>query len=450
MVKSAFEKGKSILIITDRIELMTQAGGALKEVGLQPIRVEAGKTPYLGGKLYTAMVETLSRRVGSRLDYAHWLGTIDMVIIDEAHKRTFSKLFPHFSPNASVFGFTATPARMGKKDQLAETYDDLVVGVEISYLVENGFLAQPKYYGVKTDLDGIRTKQGDYDQMQVASRFSASKLYRGVVENWIEKTPGTKTLVFSSSIANSLELRDEFVSRGFSAKHLDATISEGERSEILQWFHNTPRGILLNVGILTTGFDEPSVETVILYRATKSLSLYLQMVGRGSRIAPGKDSFSILDFGNNILTHGFWHEVRPWELTLREMKDKPVGEQALKNCPNCEAFIPARAVTCAICGYVDIKEKKEQEFAELQLLDPGTLRNVASARSLEEKVEMAKAGLIKPFWVMHNLKTFPEVERFVSLMGYNPYWFEYNHERFWWSGEYVSKRDSGGVIVKAN
>ena len=448
MVKSAFDRGRSILILTDRIELMTQAGGALREVGLEPIRIEAGRTPYLGGKLYTAMVETLARRVGKRKDYAHWLGTIDMIIIDEAHKRTFSKLFPYFSPNASVFGFTATPSRIGKKDQLAETYSDLVVGVEIAYLVDNGFLAQPKYYGVKADLSGVRMKSGDYDQTEVASRFSASKLYRGVVENWKEKIPGTKTLVFSSSVSNSLELLDEFTSQGFEAKHLDATMPSGERKRVLEWFHRTPTGILLNVGILTTGFDEPSIETVILYRATKSLPLYLQMVGRGSRVTPGKHKFNILDFGNNILTHGFWHEVRPWELTLREMNDKPKGEEVLKNCPNCEAFIPARAVTCAMCGYVDVKEKKEQEFAELQLLNPSELRGVASSRTLEEKAEMAKAGLIKPFWVLHNLASLDEVERFVKLMGYNPYWFEYNHNRFWWSSEYTSKRDSGGIKVK--
>ena len=448
MVKSAFDKGNSILILTDRIELMTQAGGALKEVGLEPIRVEAGKKPYLGGKLYTAMVETLSRRVNNRKDYKHWLGTIDMIIIDEAHKRTFSKLFPCFSPSAKVFGFTATPSRIGKKDQLAETYDDLVVGVEISYLVDNGFLASPKYYGVKADLSGVRMKSGDYDQVQVANRFSENKLYRGVVENWKEKTPNTKTLVFSSSVANSLELLEEFVTHGYDAKHLDATMTAVDRKHILEWFHNTNKGILLNVGILTTGFDEPSVETIILYRATKSLPLYLQMVGRGSRISPGKTEFSILDFGNNILTHGFWHEVRPWELTLKEMKDKPKGEEVLKNCPNCEAFIPVRAVTCVMCGHVDVKEKKEQEFAELQLLNPSELRTKAENKTIEEKAEMAKAGLIKPFWVMHNLSTLEDVEKFVKLMGYSPYWFEYNHQRFWWSSDYVTKRDNGEIKIK--
>src|SRR5690606_33745345 len=148
---------------------------------------------------------------------------------------------------------------------------------------------------------------------------------------------------FSSSVANSLELLEEFTSKGYDARHLDATMPSGERKSVLDWFHRSESGILLNVGILTTGFDEPSVETVILYRATKSLPLYLQMVGRGSRIAPGKHEFNILDFGNNILTHGFWHEVRPWELTLRDMQEKPKGEEILKNCPNCEAFIPARA-----------------------------------------------------------------------------------------------------------
>lgn len=448
IVKGAFSRGRKILIITDRVELMTQAGGALQEVGLTPVKIEAGKTPYLGAQLYTGMVETISRRVKDRPDYQYWLQQMDIIIIDECHKRSFTKLFPYFREDARVLGFTATPSRTGKKDQLADTYTDLVVGVEIGYLVRNGFLAQPKYYGVKADLAGIKTKAGDYDQTEVASRFSETKLYRGVVENWQKKTPNTKTLVFSSSISNSLELVDEFKRVTEEVRHLDATMSKDARKDTLRWFAETPKGILCNVGILTTGFDEPSIQTVILYRATKSLSLYLQMVGRGSRTTQGKSSFNILDFGNNITTHGLWHEVRPWGLTLKEMKDKPKGEAVLKNCPNCEAFIPVKMIVCTECGHVDVKEKKEQEFAELELINPRDLRRKSKIMSLKDTAELCKRKLLNSSWVIHNLESFDRVEEFLKLMGYSPYWMEKNHSRFWFSNEYIKKRNSGKIAVK--
>lgn len=450
IVKSAWERGRKCLILTDRIELMTQAGGALSSVGLDPIRIEAGRKPYLGGNLYTAMVETLARRVTTRKDYAHWLGTIDLLIIDESHKRTFTKLFPYLSPKCRVLGFTATPSRMGKKDQLAEFYTDLVVGVEIKFLVDNGYLAVPEYYGVKSDLDGVGSKRGDYDQDQVANRFSESKLYKGVFENWNDKARGTKTLIFSSNISNSQEVVNEFAANGVDAQHLDSNMSTAERESVLEWFHQTPDAVLSNVGILTTGFDEPSIETIILYRATRSLPLYLQMVGRGSRVTTTKSTFRVLDFGNNILQHGFWHETRPWSLIIEEMKERAtLGAAVLKKCTACEAFIPAGCSTCPECGYVDEKLKKEQEFAELQLLDPHSVRVVATGQTLERRIEMAKEGLVKKYWVMHNVKDFDEAKRATQLFGWSPYWLEHNYERFWWGPDYVAARDSGKLIVKS-
>jgi len=448
MVKSAFDRGRKCLIITDRIELLTQAGGALRVLGLEPIKIQAGKKPYLGGSLYTAMVETLARRISIRKDYQYWLNQMDVVIIDECHKRTFTKLFPYINQNARVIGFTATPERMGKKDQLGETYSDLIVGVEIDYLVNAGFLAKPKYYGVKADLSGVRMKAGDYNQDEVASRFSETKLYKGVVENWEEKTPNTKTLVFSSNIANSKELVNEFSLKGYEAKHLDAKMTKNEREDTLKWFSATSNGILCNVGILTTGFDEPTIETVILYRATKSLPLYLQMVGRGSRTTPSKSSFSILDFGNNIATHGFWHLKREWDISIKENRTKTLGEAVLKNCPECGAFISASAVVCSECGFVDVKEKKEQEFAKLELLDPRVVWNQSESSSLEEKVELCKRKLIKPYRVIHNLTDYNDVKRFISLMGYSPYWMQMNYERFWWADKFLNEIDNGKKVVK--
>lgn len=441
IVRGAWERGTKVLILTDRIELLTQAGGALKEIGLAPIKIEAGRKASFNGSLYVAMSETLYRRM-SKPGYPEWLQGIGLIIIDECHKRSFTKLMEFFNPDTKVIGFTATPTREGHKDPLAESYTELIQGVEIDYLVKNGYLAAPNYYGVKADLSGVHMKSGDYNQDEVANRFSQTKLYRGVVENWTKRTPGTKTIVFSSNIPNSLEIVEEFKKTGYPVRHLDSNMSKKDRDAVLRWFKQTPDGILSNVGILTTGFDEPSIETVILYRATKSLSLYLQMVGRGSRTIPGiKESFSILDFGNNIATHGFWHEARAWELDIKERKERPKGEAVLKNCPECEAFIPAATVVCPECGHEDTKAKKEQELAELELLNPYQLRKKADAGTLEEKAELAKAGLVKSYYVLHSLYSLEDVVKFVDLMGYNRYWLDQNCGRFWWGPTYLERRD---------
>src|SRR5690606_26859559 len=228
------------------------------------------------------MVETLNRRVDN-LDYIRFLDNLDLVIIDECHIRSFTKIFNHIRPETTVLGFTATPYRPGRSKHLSKEYNKIIEGVSISNLINDGYLSTPHYFGVKTDLSNVSTKMGDYDQNQVAEMFTEQKLYIGVVENYRKITPDKKTIVFSSNIQNSVEICKEFQINGYDAKHLDSTFSKSQREDVLEWFANSPNGILCNVGILTRGFDQPDIEVVILYRATKSLPLFLQMVGRGSR-----------------------------------------------------------------------------------------------------------------------------------------------------------------------
>jgi superfamily II DNA or RNA helicase len=130
---------------------------------------------------------------------------------------------------------------------------------------------------------------------------------------YTEKSLGKKTLIFNNGINTSLYVYDTFKEAGFPIKHLDNTTSNDDRKDILAWFKKTPDAILTSVGILTTGFDEPTVETIILNRATKSLTLYFQMIGRGSRKLPNKSEFSIIDLGNNALRFGLWNEPVDWQ-----------------------------------------------------------------------------------------------------------------------------------------
>jgi superfamily II DNA or RNA helicase len=134
---------------------------------------------------------------------------------------------------------------------------------------------------------------------------------------YVEKSLGKKTLIFNNGINTSLYVYDTFKEAGYPIRHLDNTTSNEDRKEILRWFKVTPNAILTSVGILTTGFDEPTVETIILNRATKSLTLYYQMIGRGSRKLPNKDTFNVIDLGNNALRFGLWNEPVDWQYIFK-------------------------------------------------------------------------------------------------------------------------------------
>lgn len=431
LVKSAIEKGKRVLILTHRIELLTQAGGALANLGLNPTKIEAGKKiGYFSGQLYTAMIETISRRM-DKLEYIQFVHSLDLIIIDECHFGNFDKFFSQISKSTVVIGFTATPHREKNQISLDQFYEGLIEVVSIPELIDQGYLATPLSYGVKLDFSGVAKKGNDYDPDSLGSFMTESKVYEGVIENYKTICPGTKSICFCPNIKSSEKLRDELIEAGLNAMHLDAGMTKKERLDILKWFKSTPDAMLCNVGILTTGFDEPTIETVILYRATKSLPLFLQMVGRGSRVIPGiKDKFTVLDFGNNIREHDFWEADRTWSLKKKKKKD---GSPPVKECKGCGALLPASVMVCGHCGYEfprPIKSKEESEIAYLQLLTKQQVMKKMKNASLEEKARAAKAKLISPYWVLHKLNSRSEAEEFVRLMGYKKGWIYMNKDRF--------------------
>ena len=143
--------------------------------------------------------------------------------------------------------------------------------------------------------------------------YSNMAMQEKLLHAYTEKAIGTKTLIFNNGINTSLYVYETFKEAGYPIRHLDNTSSSEERKEILSWFKKTPDAVLTSVGILTTGFDEPTVKTIILNRATKSLTLYFQMIGRGSRKLPNKSDFTVIDLGNNAARFGLWNEPIDWQ-----------------------------------------------------------------------------------------------------------------------------------------
>ena len=386
----------------------------------------AGKTIMFSYMTLNAfnMMQTLARRLDVLKDF---ISELDLIIIDEAHKTIFDKLFNYISEKTYVIGATATPLREGKNASLELFYNDIIQVIDTQELIRKQNLSKCTSYGVKVDLKGVKIVKGDYDEKSLAERYSEIELFHGVIENYTRICKGKKTLVFSSNINSSLELVREMQNKGINARHVDCYMND--RAEVLEWFKNTPDAVLSNYGILTTGFDEPTIEVVILYRATKSLILFLQMVGRGSRVIKDKKDFIVLDFGNNIKRHGFWEENRTWTLKKKEKKE---GEAPIKECPECCYMMFARIMECPNCGYIfgkSEKEIEEEEIVYLQKLSNNKINEILENANFKKLELIKKAKGYKDGWIWHRLKTLTDLEDYGKYKNYKKGWAKRQFEK---------------------
>ena len=304
---------KKVVVLTHRIELCKQTSKMLKgfDVKNKIINSKVKELPDQNEySCFVAMVETLKNRIN---DEKLHLDNIGLVIIDEAHYNSFRKLLSSFK-NAFILGVTATPLSSNIKLPMNENYDELIVGDTIASLIDKGFLAKAITYSYDVGLTSLKVGiNGDYTVKSSDDLYSNMVMQEKLLHAYTEKSLGKKTLIFNNGIATSVYVYETFREAGFDVRHLDNTHSNEERKSILQWFKKTPNAILTSVGILTTGFDEPTVETIILNRATKSLTLYYQMIGRGSRKLSNKNTFNVIDLGNNAARFGLWSDPVDWQ-----------------------------------------------------------------------------------------------------------------------------------------
>ncbi len=305
---------KKVVVLTHRIELCKQTSKMLKgfDVKNKIINSNIKELPDQDEySCFVAMVETLKNRLN---DEKLHIDNVGLLIIDEAHFNSFRKLF-HAFKNTFFLGVTATPLSSNIKLPMKENYQELLVGSSIATLIDKGYLAKAKTISYDVGLTSLKVGiNGDYTVKSSDELYSNMLMQEKLIQAYSTHSFGKKTLIFNNGIQTSLHVLDTFKEAGYeNIKHLDNTNTNEERKEILKWFKETPDAILTSVGILTTGFDEPTVETVILNRATKSLTLYFQMIGRGSRKLPHKEEFTIIDLGNNAARFGLWTDKIDWQ-----------------------------------------------------------------------------------------------------------------------------------------
>ena len=259
---------------------------------------------------------------------AEELGTVDIVIVDEAHMiqnedegmyRKLLSVLKKKNTGMRMIGLTATPYRLGQ-GLLTEGEDAIFHGliepVRIEELVKRGFLARltSTFTDLQMNVEGIKKVQGDYEKRELESRVNSSEVNAKVVSETIRRA-GDRTawLVFCVSISHAEAMREEFRAQGVVAEAITSKTSSGERERIFNGFKAGTIKALTNVGVATTGFDYPDIDVIVMARPTLSPGLYVQMSGRGMRVkSPGhhKDCL-VLDFAGNIARHGAVTKIIP-------------------------------------------------------------------------------------------------------------------------------------------
>ncbi len=311
------QTGKKVLILTHRVELCAQTSQMLNEFGVvnKVINSEVKELPVPNHFMcFVAMVETLNNRLRDKiLD----LDNIGLMIVDEAHYNSFRKLFKFYEKGV-MLGVTATPLSSNIKLPMNEVYDELIVGESIGSLINMGFLSRATTYSYHVGLTSLKIGiNGDYTVSSSERLYNTHVMQDKLLAAYKDQCLGKKTLIFNNGIHTSQYVYESFKQAGFDIRHLDNTHTGSERRKILDWFREKPDAILTSVSILTTGFDEPTVESIILNRATRSLTLYFQMIGRGSRVIPGKKEFTVIDLGNNLSRFGLWEDEVDWAAVFR-------------------------------------------------------------------------------------------------------------------------------------
>lgn len=369
VTEEAVRRGGRVLILAHRGELLEQAADKLeKSTGLRS-SLEKAESSCLGSWYRVAVGSVQSLQRPSRLDrFAPDYFT--NIIIDEAHhclSDGYQRVLEHFSA-AKVLGVTATPDR-GDMRSLGQYFETLAYKYTLVQAIRDGYLSPIKALTVplRLDLSSVGVQNGDF---KVGDLGTALDPYLdAIADEMLKNCADRKTVVFLPLVKTSQKFRDILNAKGFRAAEVNG--ESDDRAEVLRDFEAGRYNVLCNSMLLTEGWDCPSVDCVIVLRPTKIRSLYSQMVGRGTRLYPGKDHLLLLDF----LWHTERHELCHPAALVAESPD--VAKKMTENIEEAEAA-------------VDIMEAEEQAESDVV-----AQREEALAKQLEE-MKRRKRKLVDP------------------------------------------------------
>lgn len=385
-----------VLILCHRTELVDQTITSLNKIGItcESVTSRVKKLNH-SSDCYVAMNETGFNRLKKN---PYFFKEVGLLIADECHILIFNKVFDYFK-SSKILGCTATPVILkrvsyfkcrfckttheepgeccgteidewSKPFSLSEIYQDIVTGPGIDKLIE---MEPPRLVREISFVENYvdtsvmaKDSDGEFTNKSMDQQYGSSDAVFNVLLNYEKLCSGKKTLIFNNSAKVNSLLYTKFKEAGHNVRMFDSINNmDHTRHEVIEWFRNERDAVLLNVGVFTTGFDVTDIEAIILNRATASLSLFLQMVGRGGRVTDKiyKDSFILIDGGGNIDRHQEWSDpTRDWKnifhngIGKKKMKKEDAFD--IETCENCGVLYAKSEPSCPECGTVVLPKTK--------------------------------------------------------------------------------------------
>lgn len=401
------ERFGSSIILQHRDELVEQNRATFRAVNpkVKTDLFTASRKKFLPSGATFAMMQTI---VGHLKDVPRF----DLCVIDETHRvgaASYIKILKALrdkNPDIKIFGVTATPERADGK-ALGHVFDNVSDVISLAELVATGHLVRPRTFVIDLDireaLEGAQRAGSEYDMSQVDRIMNTSPINHEVVKKWKQTAGDRHTVVFCSTVKHAKDLKEEFDYQGISAEIVHGEMPKPERRDNLKRFDKRQFQVLINVAVLTEGWDCQHVDCVMLCRPCSFRSTVIQMLGRGLRQVDAnrypyvKDDCIILDFGCSLLTY-------PDIFQLNEVS--MIGESEV--CPKCMTKLPKKVRECPICGYQfpyeapeeeersengsapdETEELKSFQMSEIQLCDVSPFRWV----NLHEGLAMVASGM---------------------------------------------------------
>lgn len=392
MIIRALRKGMECMFLAHRKELIDQTSLALTKLGVSH-GVIMGKHALTrpDAKVQVASIQSLQAKRkcmscndreslkstcnlcgGTGKEISRKLPKANLIIVDEAHRVMgdgYTALLQKY-PEARVLAITATPWRLDGQG-LGGMFSKMVVIANMQELIDQKYLLPPRLFGPPQDIDlkGIRMIRRDYDTEQLGDRMKQETLVGNIVDHYQELANGERAVAFAVNVAHSREIMKRFVERGIACEHLDGETPKAQREAILSRLASGQTRVVTNVDVLVEGWDLPSLHCVILARPTKSITRYLQQVGRAMRPYGDQRYALILDHANCVKDHKLPQMFRAWSLEDRKPEGRPKGpkvEAEFVPCPKCEQYMRAGGA-CSHCNpqlFADLFQETDHKLIE--------------------------------------------------------------------------------------
>ena len=367
-------KKQKALILAHRDELTSQNQSKFLRVNPNiSTSIFDAKEKSFDGQAVFAMVQTLCRQ-----NSLSQIPKIDFLVIDEAHHSTsdsYQRIIAQtkkINPNLLIYGVTATPNRSDKKN-LSGVFSNVADQIRISELITQGHLVPPKTYiidvGTQKDLGKVKKTAGDFDMSEVEKIMNKSPITDAVFSKWQQYAFSRKTVIFCSTVKHAISVAEAFNNNGVKTSLIHGGLSDSERKIALAEYEKGNSQVIVNVSVLTEGWDYQPTSCVVLLRPSSFKSTMIQMIGRGLRVIDTeiypditKEDCIILDFGTSSLTHGCLEVDANLETRKKSENKKKQNNQ--KSCFECNALIPSASKECPLCG-ADLSVSEEEAKSEL-------------------------------------------------------------------------------------